>query len=286
MPDDTLKYTKFDNFLMAEIMQGKYSQTETRVLLAIIRQTAGFHRSSATISSAQLAKMTNIQARHVSSAVRSLIDKGRIKIAKYGKQNTKIIELVADDKPMTESVIEQNLSYDEICHRNIGQNLSEVIGQNLSYVVPSEPLETLAYRDPKENTKENTKEISCASDDAQGGISENKEPVLDKPTKKQKTQTEADEFFETLWEMYPRKKGKGNVKPVQKKKLYAIGMEEMTRAVERYRQYIAGKDKQYIQYGSTFFNSGYVDYLDENYQPETKRSKTSSSGMPANIVRL
>lgn len=286
MPDDTLKYTKFDNFLMAEIMQGKYSQTETRVLLAIIRQTAGFHRSSATISSAQLAKMTNIQARHVSSAVRSLIDKGRIKIAKYGKQNTKIIELVADDKPMTESVIGQNLSYDEICHRNIGQNLSEVIGQNLSYVVPSEPLETLAYRDPKENTKENTKEISCASDDAQGGISENKEPVSDKPTKKQKTQTEADEFFETLWEMYPRKKGKGNVKPVQKKKLYAIGMEEMTRAVERYRQYIAGKDKQYIQYGSTFFNSGYVDYLDENYQPETKRSKTSSSGMPANIVRL
>ena len=56
MPDDTLKYTKFDNFLMAEIMQGKYSQTETRVLLAIIRQTAGFHRSSATISSAQLDK--------------------------------------------------------------------------------------------------------------------------------------------------------------------------------------------------------------------------------------
>ena len=60
MPDDTLKYTKFDNFLMAEIMQGKYSQTETRVLLAIIRQTAGFHRSSATISSAQLAKMTDL----------------------------------------------------------------------------------------------------------------------------------------------------------------------------------------------------------------------------------
>lgn len=286
MPDDTLKYTKFDNFLMAEIMQGKYSQTETRVLLAIIRQTAGFHRSSATISSAQLAKMTNIQARHVSSAVRSLIDKGRIKIAKYGKQNTKIIELVADDKPMTESVIGQNLSYDEICHRNIGQNLSEVIGQNLSYVVPSEPLETLAYRDPKENTKENTKEISCASDDAQGGISENKEPVMDKPTKKKKTQTEADEFFKTLWEMYPRKKGKERVKPAQRNKLYAIGMEEMTRAVERYRQYIAGKDEQFIQYGSTFFNSGYVDYLDENYQPETKRSKTSSSGMPANIVRL
>ena len=286
MPDDTLKYTKFDNFLMAEIMQGKYSQTETRVLLAIIRQTAGFHRSSATISSAQLAKMTNIQARHVSSAVRSLIDKGRIKIAKYGKQNTKIIELVADDKPMTESVIGQNLSYDEICHRNIGQNLSEVIGQNLSYVVPSEPLETLAYRDPKENTKENTKEISCASDDAQGGISENKEPVSDKPTKKQKTQTEVDEFFETLWEMYPRKKGKVSVKPAQRKKLYAIGMEEMTRAVERYRQSIAGKDEQYIQYGSTFFNSGYVDYLDENYQPETKRSKTSSSGMPANMEKF
>lgn len=264
MPDDTLKYTKFDNFLMAEIMQGKYSQTETRVLLAIIRQTAGFHRSSATISSAQLAKMTNIDVRHVNRAVQSLIDKGRIKIDKYGKHNTKIIVIVTGEEPMAKSAI----------------------GQILPYVAPSEPLETLAYRDPKENTKENTKEISCASDDAQGGISENKEPVSDKPTKKQKTQTEADEFFKTLWEMYPRKKGKERVKPAQRKKLYAIGMEEMTRAVERYRQYIAGKDKQYIQYGGTFFNSGYVDYLDENYQPETKRSKTSSSGMPANMEKF
>lgn len=136
------------------------------------------------------------------------------------------------------------------------------------------------------NDKNDKKNISCASDDAQGGISENKEPASDKPTKKQKTQTEADEFFETLWEMYPRKKGKGSVKPAQRRKLYAIGIEEMTRAVERYRQYIAGKDEQYIQYGSTFFNSGYVDYLDKNYQPETKQSKTSSSGMPANIDRL
>lgn len=286
MPDDTLKYTKFDNFLMAEIMQGKYSQTETRVLLAIIRQTAGFHRSSATISSAQLAKMTNIDVRHVNRAVQSLIDKGRIKIDKYGKHNTKIIVIVTGDEPMAKSAIGQNLPYGEICQRNIGQILPEVIGQILPYVAPSEPLETLAYRDPKENTKENTKEISCASDDAQGGISENKEPVSDKPTKKQKTQTEADEFFKTLWEMYPRKKGKERVKPAQRKKLYAIGMEEMTRAVERYRQYIAGKDKQYIQYGGTFFNSGYVDYLDENYQPETKRSKTSSSGMPANMEKF
>ena len=140
---------------------------------------------------------------------------------------------------------------------------------------------------PCTNKNEKNKEIYCASDDAQGVISKNKEPIPNKPTKKQKTQTEADEDFEKLWEMYPRKKGRTKVKQTQRKKLHDIGIEEMTRAIERYRQYVAGKDEQFIQYGSTFFNGGYVDYLDENYQPETKRSeKTSSSGMPANIEKF
>ena len=47
-----------------------------------------------------------------------------------------------------------------------------------------------------------------------------------------------------------------------------IGLEELSRAIERYKMAKAGKDKQYIQNGSTWFNSGYVDYLDANYQKE------------------
>lgn len=73
-------------------------------------------------------------------------------------------------------------------------------------------------------------------------------------------------FYEQLWNMYPVKKGKARISLSQKKKLHSIGLEEMTRAINRYKKEIEGKDKQYIQHGSTFFNSGYVDYLDANYE--------------------
>lgn len=74
-----------------------------------------------------------------------------------------------------------------------------------------------------------------------------------------------DDFFETLWKEYPKKKGKGEVSKTQKTKLYKIGLDEMLRTIERYKRDIAGTDIQYVKNGSTFFNSGYVDYLDVNY---------------------
>ena len=68
--------------------------------------------------------------------------------------------------------------------------------------------------------------------------------------------------------MYPNKKGKGQVSDAQKKRLLAIGEDRLVKAIDRYSlelQKDAGWRKP--QYGSTFFNSGYVDYLDENYVP-------------------
>ncbi len=74
------------------------------------------------------------------------------------------------------------------------------------------------------------------------------------------------DFFEDVWKLYPIKKGKGSVSDTQKKKLYSIGLEEMTRAIERYSQDNKDTDKRYWKHGSTFFNSGYIDYLDKNYE--------------------
>jgi uncharacterized protein YdaU (DUF1376 family) len=81
-----------------------------------------------------------------------------------------------------------------------------------------------------------------------------------------------EEFYESVWKLYPKKEGKGQVSLTQKKKLHSIGLEEMTRAIERYVKAKQGKDKQYLQNGSTFFNSGYVDYLDANYQEDKPES--------------
>lgn len=86
------------------------------------------------------------------------------------------------------------------------------------------------------------------------------------PTKRQNRKKEADELFKRVWKLYPKKIGKGKVSDTQKLKLLDIGYDELERAIQRYCEYNKDKDKQYWQNGSTFFNSGYIDFLDENYQ--------------------
>lgn len=89
----------------------------------------------------------------------------------------------------------------------------------------------------------------------------------------------ADAFalFEQLWKMYPCKKGKGQVSEKDKIKLLEIGLEEMTRAINRYKSELEkDKDWRKPQNGSTFFHSGYIDYLDANF--EESKTQTKKSG--------
>lgn len=89
-----------------------------------------------------------------------------------------------------------------------------------------------------------------------------------------------NECFERLWKKYPSKKGKGQVSDTKKKVLYQIGEEHIQRALERYLDGLE-KDASWRkpQNGSTFFNSGYVNYLDENYEkpqePKPQRNPAS-----------
>ncbi len=87
-----------------------------------------------------------------------------------------------------------------------------------------------------------------------------------------------NECFVRLWKKYPNKRGKGQVSDAKKKVLYQIGEEHIQRALKRYLDGLE-KDASWRkpQNGSTFFNSGYVDYLDENYEkpPEPQRNPAS-----------
>ena len=83
---------------------------------------------------------------------------------------------------------------------------------------------------------------------------------------------EAEALFSLLWEQYPKKKGKGRVSAAKKRELLDIGKDEMLRALHRYidehnTKKRLGDFTPPWQNGSTFLNSGYVDYLDENYVP-------------------
>lgn len=82
------------------------------------------------------------------------------------------------------------------------------------------------------------------------------------------------DFFEECWKLYPSKKGKGQVSDSKKKEIYKLG-EEFKRCIERYKSYVDNNDWLKYQNGSTFFNSGYVDYLDDNFTEEFKTSNNN-----------
>ena len=77
---------------------------------------------------------------------------------------------------------------------------------------------------------------------------------------------DANALFERLWKAYPNKRGKGQVSDAKKKKIAEIGEEEMQRAMARYIEELEQQTWKKTQNGSTFFNKGYIDYLDENYE--------------------
>ena len=123
---------------------------------------------------------------------------------------------------------------------------------------------------------------------SKGGIKDSKEgylendkdnnTVFNNTINNKKDNDEIEDFFESVWQLYPKKEGKGSISKSQKKKLYKIGFEEMSRAITRYKLKIQkeGIEKKYIKQGSTFFNSGYIDYLDSNSEeikPKPKKQE-------------
>ena len=119
---------------------------------------------------------------------------------------------------------------------------------------------------------------SCGNDIKESKVKESKVN-----NKNNMCKADALALFEQLWQMYPVKKGKGQVSDAKKMKLLKIGYDEMSRAIERYKQYVDNTDYLNYQNGSTFFNSGYVDYLDANYantKTVSKRPKNSFNNFP------
>lgn len=76
-----------------------------------------------------------------------------------------------------------------------------------------------------------------------------------------------EEFFERAWQYYPNKRGKGQVSEKSKERLMSHGWDNVKRAIDRYLEDLKKDEWRQAQNGSTFFNSGYIDYLDENYTP-------------------
>lgn len=111
---------------------------------------------------------------------------------------------------------------------------------------------------------ENVSDIIC-NQMISNDIKCSRNPIQSESNPNPNTKSAFCEHFEKIWSLYPNKRGKGQISDLQKQKLAKISFEEMKRAIERYESDLKKEEWRKPQNGSTFFNSGYIDYLDENY---------------------
>lgn len=101
-------YTKFPNLLFDWLLakSSSLSKRELVVMLAVIRNTIGWHREKAELSCRYIANATGIAPSHISMTVKELASKGLILIDR--SKMTTIISLnpdaIASDSSVTESV--------------------------------------------------------------------------------------------------------------------------------------------------------------------------------------
>lgn len=117
------------------------------------------------------------------------------------------------------------------------------------------PKNPMGFEETKKKTKNQKKPIKIKNKDKEKDINKNT-----------MCKSEADALFERVWKLYPQKRGKGKVSDANKRRLLDIGFDELSRAIDRYKADLALDDWRKPQNGSTFFNSGYIDYLDSNYE--------------------
>lgn len=121
------------------------------------------------------------------------------------------------------------------------------------------PIDKNVYTPIDKNVQENNKDFN--------NINNNIEHPKDAPLSKAKKRDHIDAFFEKIWALYPNKKGKSAVTKKSKEALYKMGLEHISKIIDRYKAEIEkqrsrGFDLQY-QHGSTFFNGRYLDYAED-----------------------
>lgn len=106
-----------------------------------------------------------------------------------------------------------------------------------------------------------------------------KEKEKESKVKKYICSSEANELFEKLWAMYPRKRGKNQITDAKKRAIAEVGEEKMILALTRYNEEVKDTEEQYILNGSTFFNGRYRDYIGEDFVPKKNRTKKQYRGI-------
>ena len=66
-------FTKIDNRYLESLFRAQLTNYESRILLAVVRYTVGFHRKSAFLALSYLEQATGIERRNLSRAIKDLV---------------------------------------------------------------------------------------------------------------------------------------------------------------------------------------------------------------------
>lgn len=233
-------YTAVANEIEEALSIMKLNGIQFRILHALARYTYGFSRKECEMSVTFLACAVGSTKSHISKELSELINK-------------KIIIEIGANKGRKSRILSLNKNYEEwngyseaLEYRD--RILNKLLQLQSHTCCVMSPLSKTALQ-PRNQDKQTVKQLKQTYNEHFSSDSSSNQTIPPE-----------QELFDRLWKLYPEKKGYGKVSKKTKNNLLKIGFGAMAGAIERYKGTKPGW--QNYMHGSTFFNSGYIDYLE------------------------
>lgn len=226
-------FTAISNELLEAIYKADITKNEMRVLFCVIRYTYGYHVESSSLSCGFIASEVGIPKQRVSEAIIGLKSKNIIIVKDAEFRKPQEISIQKD--------YEKWGCYTEAVTENVTVTKSVT---NSHEKRDSTVTENVTATSNKKNNKENINKGACAQ-------SKNAHEVS----------AHIPDWFEEAWSEYPNKKGKNRISQKSYKELVTAGRDAVLNAVRNYAAYCRQNQWYHPQNGSTFFNGGWRDYI-------------------------
>lgn len=206
-------YTKIDNQLLSALTRSPLSKRQLRVLLAIVRQTCGYHRVETELSGGRLAELTGLHRQHCNQALIELEALGVIQRHQGTNGQTLSIEMnfscwcviKADMDRHQNSVTDLDGSAKQRHQNGVSTDTETVSPRHQNSVSTDTVL--VHIKEKKEKFKENLKQKRKGNT-----AYESIEPVSSACK-----QSRLEDRFDAWWQCYPRKRSKGQARKAWKR---------------------------------------------------------------------
>jgi phage replication O-like protein O len=270
-------YTEFSNELLERIVGTNFNGIQIRILMAIVRQTDGFHADDNWMSNETLMKMLRASRTAIKKNLNILIDSNVLIVTKnYTKTTSRKLKINEN--------YSQWKNFDVAGKKDIVLSKKYRMRSRLDNEIKSEANLEDDILDAQHNSDS---QVGNSSDphkdkDCSPLKSRTSVPLEDNvcyPNKERernnKKEKEVNDFFEEIWKLLPRKDYKSRVKYNQKKMLYdTYGKEVLLKAAEYFckdMKKIKKEDEQFITQASNFFNKKAVEYSNKVIEEEKNR---------------